>query len=75
MCHKPVAAVLIMLFLAVFAFDKNGMPAAQNRDQGNPQSADDIKAVPDRPTFCNSADIVQRDVFELEYGSELAHSK
>jgi len=57
--------------------------AAQNQAQGgtaaippvgaNAQSTEDIVAVPDRPTFSNTAETVQTGVFEIEYGFELAH--
>ena len=33
---------------------------------------DEIVAVPNRPTFASTAEIVQRGVFEVEYGFELA---
>src|SRR5437867_12078535 len=36
------------------------------------QSADEITAVPNRPTFASTAEMVQRGVFEVEYGFEAA---
>jgi hypothetical protein len=71
-CRNPVAGVLTIIFLLVFALDRNGNLAAQTPNQGNQQSTDDVEAVPDRPTFSNAAETVQRDVLELEYGFELA---
>jgi hypothetical protein len=35
---------------------------------------DEITAVPNRPTFASTAETVQRGVFELEYGFELANA-
>src|SRR5881409_3961875 len=36
------------------------------------QSADEITAVPNRPTFASTAEMVQLGVFEVEYGFEAA---
>ena len=36
--------------------------------------ADEITAVPNRPTFASTAETVQRGVFEVEYGFELANA-
>ena len=36
------------------------------------QSADEITAVPNRPTFASTAEMVQLGVFEIEYGFEAA---
>ena len=36
------------------------------------QSADEITAVPNRPTFASTAEMVQPGVFEIEYGFEAA---
>ena len=41
-------------------------------DQDQNQSAHEITAVPNRPTFSTTAEAVQRGVIELEYGIELA---
>jgi hypothetical protein len=39
--------------------------------QGQPQ--EEITAVPNRPTFASTAEMVQLGVFEIEYGFEAAH--
>src|SRR3989442_15189449 len=36
------------------------------------QSADEITAVPNRPTFASTAEMVQPGAFEIEYGFEAA---
>jgi hypothetical protein len=43
-----------------------------NPPQVNSQSAENIEAVPNRPTFSTTAETVQRGVFEIEYGLEAA---
>ncbi len=70
--RKSAAGALTIIFPILFAFDGNNRLAAQTRDQGTTQSVEDIQAVPDRPTFSNGAETIQRDVLELEYGFELA---
>ncbi len=47
---------------------------AQTGSQGGTsgQSAADLKAVPNRPTFSTTGETVQKGVFEIEYGTELA---
>jgi hypothetical protein len=78
---KPVATFVIIAFMLVFVFDRNGRLVAQSQDQGDPatslpgqgntQNAGNIEAVPNRPTFSTTAETVMRGVFELEYGFEL----
>ncbi len=41
-------------------------------EQDQPESAPEITAVPNRPTFSTTAEAVQRGVLEVEYGTELA---
>ncbi len=53
---------------------------AQSAEQSNPgdqqgpqaQSSDEIAAVPNRPTFASTAEMVQLGTFEIEYGLEAA---
>lgn len=68
--------------LLVCALNVCGGLAAQTQDQGesqtnlpaqtNAQSAGGLEAVPNRPTFSTTAETVQKGVFEIEYGLELA---
>jgi hypothetical protein len=52
----------------MFAF---GLRAAGQNSQVNPSDIpDQITAVPNRPTFCTTAESVQSGVFEIEYGLE-----
>jgi len=79
---RPVAVFAAIVFAFVSALDGSGRLAAQSRDQGGPagglpgqagtQSAGDIEAVPNRPTFSTTAETVWKGVFEIEYGLELA---
>ncbi len=74
-------AAIPFLFL-VFALNGSAGLAAQSPDQGdskttqstqaNDQSTKEIEAVPNRPTFSSIAETVQKGVFEIEYGLELA---
>jgi hypothetical protein len=48
--------------------------AAQNPPATQNQEPDEITAVPNRPTFASTAETVQRGVFEIEYGFELARN-
>jgi hypothetical protein len=62
---------LSLLFL--FALGGGGCLIAQinQRPEENAQTAEDLKAVPNRPTFSTTGETVQRGVFEIEYGMEL----
>lgn len=51
--------------------EQTDKPASAQRDQDQSQSASEITAVPNRPTFSTTAEEVQRGVLELEYGVEL----
>src|SRR6266478_4327448 len=46
-------------------------PATSENQQKDPK-AEEITAVPNRPTFASTADMVQLGVFEIEYGFEAA---
>jgi hypothetical protein len=52
--------------------EKTSKSARGQRDRDQSQSAAEITAVPNRPTFSTTAEAVQRGVLELEYGVELA---
>src|SRR5215472_865676 len=45
---------------------------SKSADQDQAKSTDDITAVPNRPTFASTAEMVQLGVFEIEYGLEAA---
>jgi hypothetical protein len=49
-----------------------GTPPATPQNQQNVQTTDEITAVPNRPTFASTAEMVQLGVFEIEYGFEAA---
>jgi hypothetical protein len=64
-------------FLAVGANVRGqttGTPQTTPQTQQPAQTPDEITAVPNRPTFASTAETVQRGVFEIEYGFELARS-
>lgn len=44
----------------------------EKSEQDEKKSAADITAVPNRPTFASTAEMVQLGVFEIEYGAEAA---
>ena len=82
--HRFVFLVAIFLFVLTSAHgaiaqespsppDKPGTsdPSASGA-QGQNQAADEITAVPNRPTFSTTAEAVQRGVLEVEYGLEAA---
>jgi hypothetical protein len=74
----------IRLLLAIFAFFQCGglgvgaqEPEQEQEQESNPATekdveADQITAVPNRPTFSTTAESVQPGVFEIEYGIEAA---
>jgi hypothetical protein len=75
--------VFFLLLSAGYAAAQDS-PAPQDTTQQKPQSessapspdqnqtTNEITAVPNRPTFSTTAEAVQRGVFEIEYGIELA---
>lgn len=60
----PVVLLICALGTSAQPQDQNGAPP-----QGA-QPAQEITAVPNRPTFTTTAETVQRGVFEIEYGFE-----
>jgi Putative MetA-pathway of phenol degradation len=77
-CARIVAMILLLGLCAARAFaqdDKRGntktTDAAKTPPGGEVGSgAEEIVAVPNRPTFATTAESVQRGVFEIEYGFE-----
>jgi hypothetical protein len=72
-------AVQIMLVgLGLFASAANvrgqaaAAPQTTPQTHQNVQTTDEITAVPNRPTFASTAEMVQLGVFEIEYGFEAA---
>src|SRR2546427_3812258 len=49
-----------------------GTPPAASPNPQKDQDANEISAVPNRPTFASTAEMVQLGVFEIEYGFEAA---
>ena len=49
-----------------------GTPPAASPNPQKDQDANEISAVPNRPTFASTAEMVQFGVFEIEYGFEAA---
>jgi len=49
-----------------------GTPPAASPNPQKDQNANEISAVPNRPTFASTAEMVQFGVFEIEYGLEAA---
>ena len=58
------------------AQEKQSQPIEQNKPRNSQQEREqdsaEITAVPNRPTFASTAEMVQLGVFEIEYGSEAA---
>jgi hypothetical protein len=83
---RLLAAILLVLFTADnIAAQENASPPksgasdpsaataqSQNQNQSQNQSTDEITAVPNRPTFSTTAEVVERGVLEVEYGMEAA---
>lgn len=81
---RPACAILILsaLFLTTGASRSSGQasePAeSQNKSEQGTQAQsstpveDQITAVPNRPTFASTAEMVQTGTFEIEYGLEAA---
>ena len=78
-------AIALLLFLGfVLRGSAQAQEAQQNQDQASQQqnpsvsepqqgaTSGDITAVPNRPTFASTAEMVQPGVFEIEYGLEAA---
>jgi len=47
-------------------------PQTTPQNQRKNQNTEEITAVPNRPTFASTAEMVQLGVFEIEYGFEAA---
>jgi Putative MetA-pathway of phenol degradation len=76
----------IVLLLVVFASGTRAQSGEKQREQPSAtppqlqqtpdsqpdqaQSSDELKAVPNRPTFASTAEMIPRGVFEVEYGFE-----
>jgi len=75
LCAKPIRRIVSLCLLAVI---HTPSASAQEHDQAQNTAAtqsanqDEITAVPNRPTFATTAEMVQRGVFEIEYGLEVA---
>jgi hypothetical protein len=80
---RLVAIILVVLSTARSSVAQGNTPTASNSEASDPsasqgknqiqnQSADEITAVPNRPTFSTTAESVQRGVLEVEYGLEAA---
>ena len=71
-----VRIVLANLSLLAAAANVRGQttntPQTTSQTQQAVQNADEITAVPNRPTFASTAEMVQLGVFEIEYGFEAA---
>jgi hypothetical protein len=63
---------MALLVCSPKASAQDSPPAPQAAPQGQAQSKDEITAVPNRPTFASTGEVVQRGVFEIEYGFEAA---
>src|SRR5215510_14193478 len=87
--HQPsLRSVMALVLLLGFAVRGNARVQETAENQGqtsdqqkpeNPQpqpdaASSDITAVPNRPTFASTAEMVQTGVFEIEYGLEAAHA-
>jgi len=71
---RKVLNLSIFLFAcaAVFAGQDPQTPSVAQTNEPQVIAPDQISAVPNRPTFSTTAESVQRGVFEVEYGFELA---
>jgi hypothetical protein len=74
----PVVLRNVLLILGLLASSGHVLAQAPDTPQANPQNppivqpSDEIVAVPNRPTFASTAEMVQLGVFEIEYGFEAA---
>src|SRR5216683_5620975 len=72
------AARIVLVGLGLFATGRMvrgqtpDTPPATSQNQQKDPNADEITAVPNRPTFASTAEMVQLGVFEIEYGFEAA---
>src|SRR6266481_2358874 len=70
------AARIALVGLGLFATGRRvrgqtpDAPPATSQNQQKDPNADEITAVPNRPTFASTAEMVQLGVFEIEYGFE-----
>src|SRR5207245_7397800 len=72
--HSAVRIALVGLGLLAAGMMVRGQtpdaPTATSQSQQKDPSANEITAVPNRPTFASTAEMVQLGVFEIEYGFE-----
>ena len=68
----------VLLFAGLLASTGNALTQVPDTSQSKPQNppaiqpSDEIIAVPNRPTFASTGEMVQPGVFEIEYGFEAA---
>ena len=73
-----IAARIALAGLGLLVWGSNGRGQTADPPPNTPQTQqtapalDEITAVPNRPTFASTAEMVQRGVFEIEYGFEAA---
>jgi hypothetical protein len=73
-----MALRIALAWLSLLALESNVRGQTADPQQTAPQSpqsvqsSDEITAVPNRPTFASTAEMVQPGVFEIEYGFEAA---
>ncbi|HEY6269383.1 MAG TPA: hypothetical protein VIX11_13860 [Candidatus Acidoferrum sp.] len=73
-----IVARIVLAALGLLALGTNARGQTVDAPQSTPQtqqtvqSPDEITAVPNRPTFASTAEMVQLGVFEIEYGFEAA---
>ena len=73
-----IAMRIMLLGLGLLATGMNvrgqtaDTPPSTPQNQQKNQNADEITAVPNRPTFASTAEMVRLGVFEIEYGFETA---
>jgi hypothetical protein len=74
-----IAVRIVLVSLSLLALEANVRGQSADTPQSTPQSQqtvqapDEITAVPNRPTFASTAEMVQLGVFEIEYGFEAAN--
>src|SRR5437879_13625441 len=72
------AGRIVLVSMALLATGVNFLGQTANTSQTTPQNQQkdtsivEITAVPNRPTFASTAEMVQLGVFEIEYGFEAA---
>lgn len=70
-----IALRIALAGLGLLALESNVRGQTADRPQSAPQSVqtpDEITAVPNRPTFASTAEMVPLGIFEIEYGFEAA---